>query len=81
MSVIISDEVLQSARITPSELLQEVSILLFQKEKLTLAQAARLAGLDQLRFRFVLAARQIPIHYDVADFESDLETLRALGQV
>jgi|GEM_PF-6257646 predicted HTH domain antitoxin len=43
MAIIISDEVLQAARISEDELLQEIAILLFQKEKLTLAQASRLA--------------------------------------
>ena len=28
----------------------------------------------------LLASRQIPVHYDVADLEADLETLRSLGR-
>ena len=57
--------------------MQEVAILLYSKEKLTLGQASRLAGLSQLQFQFLLASRKIPVHYDVADFEADLKTLRA----
>ena len=81
MSIVIPDEILQSAHMTVGELLQEVAILLYQKEKLTLGQASRLAGMNQLQFQFLLASRQIPIHYDVADFEDDLKTLREIRQV
>jgi predicted HTH domain antitoxin len=29
----------------------------------------------------VLASRQIPLHYDVTDFEEDLHTLHRLGRL
>lgn len=80
MSVTIPDEVLESAHMDENELRQELAILLFQKSRLTLAQAARLAGFDRLRFQHLLAGRGIPVHYDVEDFESDLETLRSLNR-
>ncbi|HHY98781.1 MAG TPA: UPF0175 family protein [Firmicutes bacterium] len=75
-SVIIPDDVLRAARMSAAELMQEIAVLLFQKEKLTLGQASRLAGMNQLQFQHLLASRQIPIHYDVAEFEADLKTLR-----
>ena len=80
MSVIIPEEVLVAARMTEAELRQEIAVLLFQKEKLTLAQAARLAGMSRLRFQHLLASRQIPLHYDVAEFEEDMRTLEAMGR-
>jgi predicted HTH domain antitoxin len=66
---------------TTTELMQEIAILLYQKEKLTLGQASRMVGMSQLQFQFLLAGRQIPIHYDVAEFEADLETLREMGRL
>jgi predicted HTH domain antitoxin len=66
MSLIISDDILQAARMSGDELKQEIAVLLFQREKLTLGQASRLAGMSQLQFQHLLASRQIPIHYDVA---------------
>jgi predicted HTH domain antitoxin len=60
---------------------QEIAVLLFQKEKLTLGQASRLAGMSQLHFQHLLASRQIPLHYDVADFEADLNTLQELKRL
>jgi predicted HTH domain antitoxin len=79
--VVIPDEIVQATGMSEAELLQELAILLFQQEKLTLAQASRLAGLPRLRFQQVLASRQIPIHYDVAELEADIQTLRSLGQL
>lgn len=79
MSVIISDEILHATHMTADELMQEVAILLYQKEKLTLGQASQLATMSQLQFQLLLASRQIPIHYDVAEFEADLKTLRENG--
>jgi len=81
MGVIVPDDILQSARMTEEELRQEIAVLLFQKEKLTLAQASRLAGMTRLQFQHLLASREIPVHYDVADLEEDLKTLRDTGRV
>jgi predicted HTH domain antitoxin len=78
MGIVISNEILQSTRMTDDELLQEIAILLFQKEKLTLGQASKLAKIDQLQFQHLLASRQISIHYDVEEFEEDLKTLKKL---
>ena len=76
MSVVIPDEILQTAGMTEAEVKQELALLLFQKEKLSLGQASALAGMNQFQFQRLLASRQIPIHYEVADFEQDLKTLR-----
>jgi predicted HTH domain antitoxin len=81
MSLVIPDSVLHTARMTAAELAQEVAVLLYQKEKLTLGQASQLAEMSQLQFQHLLASRQIPVHYDVAEFEADLETLREMRRL
>ncbi|MGB3291579.1 MAG: UPF0175 family protein [Phormidesmis sp.] len=80
MSVTIPDSVLTSARLSESELKQEIAIMLFQQERLTLAQASSLASMKRLAFQRLLGSRHIPI-YDVADFEQDIENLKALGRL
>lgn len=80
MSILISDDILQSARLTEDELKQEIAVLLFQKEKLTLAQASRFAGMSRLQFQHLLASRKIPVHYDIAEFNEDLKTLKESGR-
>lgn len=81
MSIIIPDEILTATRMTESELKQEIAVLLFQKEKLTLAQAGRFAGMHRVAFQHLLASRQIPVHYDVEDFEQDIKNLREIGRL
>ena len=77
MGIVISEDILLSVRMSESELLQEIAVLLFQKEKMTLGQAALIAGMPLMRFQLLLASRNIPIHYDVAEFNEDLETLKS----
>ena len=80
MSVVIPDEILRTIRMSADELLQEIAVLLYQKEKLTLAQASRLSKMSRLQFQFLLASRRIPIHYDIPEFKSDLKTLHEPDQ-
>jgi predicted HTH domain antitoxin len=79
MSLNVPDEVLRHAGMSESELLLEIAVLLFQKEKLTLAQASRLVGSSRVEFQKILASRGIPLHYDVEDFKDDLKNLRDAG--
>ena len=81
MSLVISNEILQATGLSEAELSQEIAILLFQKEKLTLSQASHFAQMSQLQFQHLLASRQIPLHYDVAEFEADLKTLQELDRL
>lgn len=80
MTVTISDDVLQAAHMSEEELRRELAVLLFQQDRLTLAQAAGLAKVDRLQFQHLLASRRIPLHFDIQDFEQDLETIRSLDQ-
>lgn len=75
MSVVISEETLQAAHLTAGELKQELAILLFEQDRLTLIQAARLAAMPPLAFQHLLASWSISPHYEVADFEQDIDTL------
>lgn len=77
MSLVIPDYVLRSAQLSQLKKLQEIAILLFQQERLTLEQASHLAGLDQLKFQRVLSSRQIPLHYDIEELTEDFRSLEA----
>jgi predicted HTH domain antitoxin len=65
MSLIIPDHILLAANISALELRQEIAILLFQQQGLTLGQASDFAGMSQLEFQRLLAHPHIAIHYDV----------------
>ena len=81
MSLIIPDEIIQATHMSEAELKQEIAVLLFQKEKLTLGQASGLAEVSQLSFQHLLASRQISVHYDVTEFEEDLKVLEEMKQL
>ena len=81
MPVIVSDEILAAAQLTEAEALKELALTLFAQKRLTLVQAARMAGVGRLKFQEWMAERKIPIHYDVQDLEEDVRTLRKLGRL
>lgn len=78
MGVIIPDEVLETAQISADQLLQEIAILLYRQERLTLGQASKVAQVNQLEFQALLANHQVTVNYDLDEFQQDLETLRQL---
>ncbi|MEW6128074.1 MAG: UPF0175 family protein [Acidobacteriota bacterium] len=78
MSVTISDEILESVGMSDDEFQQEIAVYLYQQNKLTIGQAGKLAKLNQFQFQKLLASREISIHYEVRDFEKDLETLKEI---
>ncbi|NEO73551.1 UPF0175 family protein [Moorena sp. SIO3H5] len=78
MSVTIPNDIFQSTGMTEAELELEIAVMLYQKEKLTLGNASRLAGMNQINFQQLLASRNICLHYDVEDFREDLQTLEQL---
>ena len=80
-TLVIPEDILQATRMSDEELKQEIAVMLFQKEKLTLGQAAQLAGMSKLQFQHLLASRQIAVHYDIDEFEEDLQTLKELNCV
>lgn len=72
--VTIPDEVLAAAHMSEPEIKRELALTLFQQERLTLAQASRLAEMSQLAFQALLADRKIPVHYGIEEFREDLRT-------
>ena len=81
MPVTIPDDIVEAARITEPEIRQELAVALFQQERLTLAQASRLAAMSQAEFQRLLAQRHVPVHYGPEEFEQDLTTLHEMGRL
>ncbi len=81
MSVVIPDEIVRATGMSATELMQELAILLFQKERLSIGAACRLAGMSRFQFQHLLASRRISLHYDETDFEADIETLREMNHI
>jgi predicted HTH domain antitoxin len=77
----VSQEILDSARLTPSELKVEMAVHLYAQGRLGIGKARELAGMTLWEFRQLLASRRIPPHYDEADLEEDVTALRELGRL
>lgn len=81
VSIEIPQEVLHAARMTPEDIKRELALLLFQQGKLSFGKAREMAGMTVWAFQHLLGSREIPIHYDVAEYEEDLATLQTLGRL
>lgn len=81
ISIEIPREVPHAARMTPQEMKRELAIHLFQQGRLSFGKAREMADMTVWAFQQILGSREIPIHYDVADYEEDLATLRELGRL
>ena len=81
ISVEIPREVVHAARMTPRDLKRELAIYLYQQGKLSFGKAREMAGMTVWAFQQLLASREIPVHYDVEDYEEDLTTLKELGRL
>jgi predicted HTH domain antitoxin len=75
MTIEIPDAIAKKANITSQDILLRVAILLFAEEKITLGQAALIAGMHQIQFQKELAKRKIPVHYGEEEYRRDLETI------
>ena len=72
-------DLLFSTNMTQQEIATELAITLYQREKLTIEQAAEVARMDRIAFQHLLASRDLFLTLDVDDLEQDIATLRALG--
>lgn len=79
MSLLVPDELVKASGLSETKLLQELVLLLFHREKLTLGKASRILGITQLEFQALLASHNIYIYYDVEDLHEDVRNLQELG--
>lgn len=76
MSLVISDDLVRASGFSENELFLEIVLLLFRQDKISLGKASELLGLHRMEFQKLLADRDICVHYDVAEFQDDLNTLQ-----
>lgn len=79
MNVVVPDDLAASASLTEAEARVELAVSLYGSERLTLAQAARFAGVDRVEFYRLLARHGVPVNYNFSDFEQDLASVRRLA--
>ncbi len=76
--LIITGDFLEELRLSPSELMIDFAVYLYDKERITIGQAKKLAGLTQIQFQKEMAKREVLFKYDVNDLETDLQNLNLL---
>jgi predicted HTH domain antitoxin len=81
VTVEISQDILDAARLTAAELKLEVAVALYARGKLSLGKARELADMTLWEFRQSLAARRIAPHLDIADIDADIATLHTLERL
>ncbi len=79
MSLLISDQLVQASGLSEAELLQELILMLFEHEKITLGSASRFLGITQLEFQALLREKNLCIHYDLKELHEDVKNLQELG--
>ncbi len=77
----ISQDILDSARLTINDLKTEIAVSLYAQGRLSVGKARELADMSLWEFRQLLAFRRIPPHYDVSELEQDMATLREMGRL
>jgi predicted HTH domain antitoxin len=63
---------LPETKFSEGELKQELALSLYAARKVTLIQAADIAGVGFFEFQGLLKDRKIPQHYGIEDLEQDL---------
>ena len=81
VSIEIPREVVHAARMTPQDLKRELAISLYQHDRLSFGKAREMTGMTMWTFQQLLASREIPVHYNVEDYEEDLTTLKELNRL
>lgn len=77
----VPQDILDSARLTISELKVEMAVYLYAQGRLSIGKARELANMTLWEFRQLLASRRISPHYDVADLDADVATLREMERL
>ncbi|MCU0339861.1 MAG: UPF0175 family protein [Spirosomaceae bacterium] len=78
MVIELPHRILEQNGLSEKDILLSIAISLFQDQKLTLAQAAQIADLHQIRFQLELVRRNIPIHYGEEEYQNDLKMIAYL---
>lgn len=78
MIITIPDETLSHVKISAAELLIDIAVYLYDKQRLSLGQARKVAGLDILSFQKELAKRNVYLNYSMDDLNNDIQNLDRL---
>jgi predicted HTH domain antitoxin len=73
--LVIPDEILVQAKMTETELRQEIAVNLYAGNKLSFGQAQKLTNLNHFEFQKLLDEKGVNLHYSLEDLKTDMHTL------
>ena len=77
--MLFDDELVKAMNMSQNEIKLEFAIWLYEKDKVSLRKAAKLAGLDWLDFSKILCDRNIPtVKITDEDWETEINTVKHL---
>lgn len=77
--LLLENDLEKIGEISDSELKMEISILLYEKDKISLRKAAKIAGLSWLDFSEILGKKHIPtVKMTDEDFKIEISTVNSL---
>jgi predicted HTH domain antitoxin len=79
ITIDLPDTLTQTDSFTQTDWMREIAIALFQQERITLSRASKIAGIDLMEFQKLISDRGICVHYDVEEFDQDVQHLRDRG--
>ena len=79
MTIQLQNTVLDRLAVSSADLMVDIAMGLYMDHRVTLGEAADVAGMAQSEFRLLLGSRGIPLQYDLDDFQHDLAVLRERG--
>ena len=78
MTITLPDDDGALLKFTADDLRLELACALYARHRITLAQGARLAGIERMTFQETLFDRDIDMHYSSDDLRTDLASLEAV---
>ncbi|MBD1858352.1 MULTISPECIES: UPF0175 family protein [Leptolyngbya] len=75
----ITIDIPDSLHLSEAELRSELAIALFQQDRVSLGSASKIAGMHIMDFQKLISDRGICIHYDVEEFQQDVQHLQERG--
>ena len=77
MTLVLPDDAVTRS-FSPKDLLLELACALYARNRVNMAQGARMAGLERMEFQAALCDRDIAVHYTEDDLRSDMASLQSL---
>lgn len=65
--------------LTETDLCLELAIVLFQQDRISIGSASKIAKMHVMEFQKLISDRGICVHYDIEEFQQDVQHLRDRG--